>query len=503
MLLPASKGLCLRYGLTLPRGRLYDESTLQKLFASTFSASTVIKQSISSGISGKSIASQQCPSVQTSTISQVSPLVLSEVYSNEKESSIKLACSAPPQSSDIDTVSVEDTTWAFPVAITELSSPKFTKSITSSSSPSNFRTSPTPPVVPELPSIDVGLPSEFLEAGKTSLGFDNSCCIHGAPRSNIMVSPPIGDILPSGELPETSQQPPPLQSLKQRIFTRTSCQTNGGAAVESDTPSPSVVLPKRDPTGLSIKEQPPCFVPLTHVGTPILSHPHPIVIPPVLRIVSSPIPSPDPHHRQNNVSSPITSEDEDDDRDNGVVISSATSPDANNSLPDQSRTENGYVEALQKQELVVGMSDPSAQLRFEVELSRKDQGGTEIGPTLTSSDKLMVCSDHLHTYPRSTSEQDGQLSMTEISLERSLSRTIENYLPEISVAPLSSLGITEENSPSNASPADYQPTKDLESIPTVVTRFPFSGGLDAVPSPSDQGDRTLAALSSPDRKSVV
>lgn len=334
--------------------------------------------------------------------------------------------------------------------------------------------------------MNVGLPSESFNALQMS-PILNDCGAPGAPKLDSTVPLPTRGVLPSGELLKNS---PPLQSLKENTLAPKLHETNGATAVESDT-LPSIMINEHGPTippsSPSVTNPTLPSTPPTHLQTPDLSLSQLVVIPPVSR---STIPLPGPH-RQNNVSPPLTPEDEDADRvNNGAKISSAASPDVNHLLFDQSNGGSGNVEAKQNKQLVAGMSDPSVQLRLEDELSRKDQTGTEDEASLTSGDKFGYNSDCLHTCPCTVSNEDGQLTMLETN--QSLSQTIQNCSPEIPVAPIPSVGRTEESTFSNPSLAEYPPITDFECIAGVVNRRPFLGRLDPTNSSSYQHDSTVA-----------
>lgn len=430
------------------------------------------------------------------------------MHFNEHGSIHPPGCTSP-QSPEISSVvpntNPGDPPRCSPVAITEFSlAPPSRRKLTKSAFPTDTKSnvlsiaSNTPPIVSGLPFRNVGPPSELLQVGQRSPVFATES-VPGAPEPPAMVSSTIGDLMISGELLPNLQQPPQLQSSKDNNFARKLSLVNGHCAIGSDIPLSPEIPPNRGPTVASLHATIPTLpsLPRTRTETHYSSRIQPVETSTVLRIISSPIPSPRPDHRRDNVSSPTTSDDEDDDRDNyGAMISSATSPDASHSFLDQSRAETESVEVVQKMGFAAGMSDPSAQLRSEDERSRKGQTPTGTEAALPGSDQFVDCSELLHTPPRTTNAPEGLPVRVETSGEPSPCSTDQNPFPEISDAPISSVGVTEETSFSHKSHPNYESIRDVECL-TSVLRLPSPRDLNTLTASSNQHDRVMASPSFP------
>lgn len=165
------------------------------------------------------------------------------------------------------------------------------------------------------------------------------------------------------------------------------------------------------------------------------------------------------HDCQNTPSSPITSEGEDDDNDNnGAIISSATSPDTSGLLPDDVRPDTNQVKVLDKTDLLLRMSDPSTQLRLEDELARKDNESPYNEITLTKNDvterlqdpqDVDIIRNENHADKRGGGEFTDQI---ETSKQRSVDQKYEESLPSVSVTRTSKLEPGEDPSRHVGSP---------------------------------------------------
>jgi len=233
--------------------------------------------------------------------------------------------------------------------------------------------------------------------------------------------------------------------------------------------------------------------------SPTAAQPQLAVIPPIHCRFTPPAYPTRLHDRQNTPSSPITSEDEDDDNDNNAaIISSATSPDTSGLLPDEARSDTRQTEVLDKKDLLLRMSDPSAQLRLEDELARKDHVPyNEIART--ENDATERLEDHRGVdilLNENQADKRGGEPIDHIETSGGLSEDQKNQesLASVPVTPTSEFEPGEEEAVSPQYPVGFQVGELSQSIDTTSTNGLLPHPLDAPVLSNEQNDDIPAAL---------
>jgi len=224
------------------------------------------------------------------------------------------------------------------------------------------------------------------------------------------------------------------------------------------------------------------------------------VVPPILCNFTPTVYRTRLHDSQNTPSSPITSEDEDDDNDNNAaIISSATSPDTSGLLPDDARSDPRQAELLGKKDLLLRMSDPSAQLRLEDELARKDHGGPYYGIAHTRKDVMERLEDDRGVdivLNGDQAEKRGGELMNQIETSEDISEGQKDResLASVSVARTSKLKPGEEEAVSPQGTVELQVGELSQNIDAISADEHPPRPLDAQVLSNAQNDGTSAAL---------
>lgn len=287
--------------------------------------------------------------------------------------------------------------------------------------------------------------------------------------------------------------PPPPESLVKESLDRKVYPANGDPAmIEKDIHDSLAKLSKPEsPEAVSVpgREHSDILLPIMQgrKRSPTSVHPRLAVVPPMLRDFPHPTHSPRLQNRQNTPSSPITSDEDEDDRDNSAaIISSATSPDACVLLPDDAPPEIQQSESLDKKDLLLRLSDPSAQLRLEDELARKDQSSPFGVITDSRNVKTKQLGDRgdVDIKKEKLVEElvENSTDLVKSSVEIAEDHTRRTLLATAPVKPTWTIGPSEATFLAPQSPSELQPRESTYHADTAVTGGLFPSMLDNEPT---------------------
>ncbi|KAF8467645.1 hypothetical protein BDZ91DRAFT_120167 [Kalaharituber pfeilii] len=381
-------------------GRFYDESSLPRLFAATITPSVALKHSVSPTLSRK-LPIQHSPRalLKSPTLSQARSV---EVRSDAKQTPASISESNIPAEAclvrtplGVDkgvSTATEDVTSASPNPARKESpvSPKRRKVARPTASPvtQGEMLEIPPPTASTAPAPHTA--SDFYRGDTAPI-----VSVYGVPVIQNARAPIVSETrkeASSDNVESEGEQavlpPPPPLSLVHNDLDKKICPANGDpASIEDNIRTSLAKLSKPEQASAALatpstSNEAPFPIVHTQKRSPTASQPQLAVVLPVLpsiRKLSPPVSSQSLQDRQNTPSSPITSDEDDDDRENnGAIISSATSPDVSLLLLEDSRSEIRSAEAIEKKDPIARIGDPSAQLRLEDELARKDHEESEV-----------------------------------------------------------------------------------------------------------------------------
>ncbi|KAF8426422.1 hypothetical protein EV426DRAFT_704373 [Tirmania nivea] len=506
-------------------GRLYDESSLPRLITATITPSAASKHSLSPILARKTLPGQQSPraSARASVVPQIPPGV-AEVHADSQELSIKSVDTKSPEGRGgslipqspianivekaASTPSLDDSTTEHVTAVRVSPVSRKRRKVTKPSSPILSKQDDAKVLPAETSSLDhVSFPAAEPYPALISESVVDVPSISVSQDSRPLVNAGAKDAPPDSVSivalsAARSAQPPPSPTCLVKDGHDMSYRANGHVATVEKNVQDSLTrlsgqetlnaisAPVRETTDVSFPVQ-------KQKKSSTTAQPQLAVVPPIHCKFTPPVYPTRLHDRQNTPSSPITSEDEDDDNDNNAaIISSATSPDTSGLLPDDARSDTRQAEVLDKKDLLLRMSDPSAQLRLEDELARKDHGGpyNEFAHTKNGVTERLEDGRYVDIMLNGNqAEKRGGESVDQIETSEEISEDQKNQETSASV-PIARTSKLEPDKEEAEKPVGSQVGELSQSIDAISTNGLLHCSLDVSVISNEQNDGTSAAL---------